>query len=223
MIMMIMKKIFINIRLLFLACLLMSASSFLKAQNTMRIHYGDGRVQDIPVEQIDSVTFVDITHPEDAPTLIGSWLWGNRQAGYYEVLTFNTDHTYTGIDNYFSMGFETQTYGWYTQYGSMLTLQSNGYGYKRRYNWFLTGLTDNALEVMTTTGPFVYYKLQSTALTVSSGSTLTLSEGDEVVFTDGLVADGEGNSIIPLSPGTTYVLIKKSDTPKILAFKLTVN
>ena len=41
------------------------------------------------------------------------------------------------------------TNGWYAQVGTMPTLQSNGLGYNRRYNWFVMGLTENALDVMT--------------------------------------------------------------------------
>jgi len=54
------------------------------------------------------------------------------------LLTFSEDHTYTGYDNYFAYGFDTMTYGWWGQIETVLTLQSNGYGYQRRYNWYVT-------------------------------------------------------------------------------------
>lgn len=41
-----------------LMLLLLLCSVTLMAQNTMRVHYKDGREQDIPIEQVDSVTFV---------------------------------------------------------------------------------------------------------------------------------------------------------------------
>ena len=124
------------------------------AQNTMRVHYKNGTEQDILISEVDSVTFVEKVVPDEEVSLTGSWLWGNREAGYYELLIFNDDHTYTGYDNYFSYGFDTKTYGWYSLYGNMLTLQSNGFGYKRMYNWFVLGLSNNALEVMTKMGGF---------------------------------------------------------------------
>ena len=82
-------------------------------------------------EQIDSITFVDGSDlPVNEGNLVGSWLLGDADAGYYELLTFNEDKTYTGYDNYFTYGFDTMTYGWYAQVGAMLTLQSNGFGHK---------------------------------------------------------------------------------------------
>ena len=105
------------------------------------------------IEQIDSITFVDESDVSQVEgSLTGSWLWGDADADYYELLTFNEDKTYTGYDNYFTYGFDTMTYGWYAQVGAMLTLQSNGFGYNRRYNWFVKGLTGNALDVMTKMG-----------------------------------------------------------------------
>ena len=131
------------------------------AQTHMRLHHKGGGHSDVTIEQIDSITFVDGGDlPVNEGSLVGGWLWGDAEAGYYELLTFNEDKTYTGYDNYFTYGFDTMTYGWYMQMGSMLMLQSNGYGYNRRYNWFVMGLTSNALDVMTKIGQFVYYRLQ---------------------------------------------------------------
>lgn len=53
--------------------------------------------------------------------------------------------------------------------GSKPTLQSNGNEYSRRYNWFVMGLTDNALDVMTKIGRFVYYKLQPKVIYLQLG------------------------------------------------------
>ena len=102
-------------------------------------------------------------------SLVESWLWRDSDAGYYELLTFNEDKTYTGYDNYFTYGFDTMTYGWYAQVGAMLTLQSNGYGYNRRYNWFVMALTGNALDVMTKMGRFTYYRLQPEVIHLQAG------------------------------------------------------
>ncbi len=119
-------------------CLILSlllCNVILVAQNTMRVHYKDGREQDISIEQVDSVTFVK--GDDTASDLVGdisikgSWLWGNLEQGYYELLTINDDHTYTSYDNYFFYGFDMMTYGWWAQIGAMITLQSNGFGYQR--------------------------------------------------------------------------------------------
>ena len=68
------------------------------AQDRMRIHYKNGGHTDVSIVDIDSLTFVkgvdDDVHENDA-SLKGSWLWGSQEAGYYELLTFNDDHTYT--------------------------------------------------------------------------------------------------------------------------------
>ena len=205
-----------------LAMLLFSVT--LVAQNTMRVHYKDGTEQDIFISQIDSVTFVDKGAPEESVSLTGGWLWGNKDAGYYELLTFSDDHTYTGYDNYFTYGFDTMTYGWYTWYGNMLTLQSNGFGYQRIYNWFIVGLTSNALEVMTKMGPFTYYKLQPEVLYVSTSELYTgFAEGDSIVFADGVIVKAEGNKLRGLVKGSTYILVRAASDDKVLAYKVTVN
>ena len=203
-----------------IALLLCSLS--MMAQNTMRVHYGDGSQQDISLSQIDSVTFVSKETPEENVSLTGSWFWGKADAEYYELITFGDDHTYTGYDNYFTYGFDTMTYGWYSWYGSMLTLQSNGYGYQRRYNWFVIGLTSNALEVMTRWGPFTYYRLQPEVLSVSSSEPYT-GFGDDVtiVFADGVTVKADGNKLQGLSPGTTYILVRNGEG-MILAYKVVV-
>ena len=48
----------------------------LVAQNAMRIHYKSGTEQDIPISEIDSVTFVNKATSEEDMSLTGSWLWG---------------------------------------------------------------------------------------------------------------------------------------------------
>lgn len=195
------------------------------AQDIMRIHYKNGAHTDIPIAEIDSLTFVDSKTGtvDDEATLVGSWLWGSREAGYYELLTFNDDHTYTGYDNYFTYGFDTQTYGWYSHYGAMLTLQSNGFGYQHRYNWYVTALTNNALAVMTKMGPFTYYRLQPEAIRLSVGGYATLTEGESVVFADGVIVSIDNNSLHGLLPGQTYILKKVSSSDMILAYQVIVN
>lgn len=112
--------------ILALLCLL-GLISVCQAQDTMRIHYKNGGHSDVAIEQVDSITFAkgDNT-PVAEVSLIGAWLWGSQEQGYYELLTINNDHTYTGYDNYFLYGFDTITYGWWAQVGAMITLQSNG-------------------------------------------------------------------------------------------------
>ena len=196
------------------------------AQDYMRIHYKSGMHTDIAISEIDSLTFVDMTDvdtnnvQEEDATLIGSWMWGNQEAGYYEVLTFNDEHTYTGYDNYFTYGFDTQTYGWYSYYGSMLTLQSNGFGYKRRYNWYVTAMSSNALEVMTRMGAFTYYKLQPDEIHIHIGSSVSCQTNEEFIFADGVVAKADGKCLCGISLGVTYILKKVSDT--ILAYNVIV-
>ena len=195
------------------------------AQTNLRVHYKDGTRMNVPLAKIDSITFVDgdaDTTAVEQANLTGEWLWGSQKQGYYEVLTFNKDRTYTGYDNYFTYGFDTWTYGRYTQYGAMLTLWSNGYGYQHRYNWFVTALTDNALAVMTKMGPFTYYRLLPEVLHLSLSTPYTLAEGDSVVFADGVVVKAESSTLLPLYSGTTYILIYHQATDCIEARKVVV-
>ena len=196
----------------------------LMAQNTMRVHYKDGNVLDVTIAQMDSVTFVDKNagDPEETVSLIASWLWGNVNQGYYEVITFSDDHTYTGYDNYFSYGFDSMTYGWWTQIGAMLTLQSNGFGYMRRYNWYITELTANALGVMTNMGPFTYYKVQPETLTLRVGESLTCQEGDSFLFADGVKVAIQDAKLVALSAGETYIQKLTAPTNTILSYKVIV-
>lgn len=203
---------------------LLGLTLFCQAQNYMRIHHKGGGHSDVAIEQVDSITFVK---GGDAPTaevsLIGSWLWGNQEQGYYELLAFSDDHTYTGYDNYFAYGFDTMTYGWWTQIGAMLTLQSNGFGYQRRYNWYLTELTENALGVMTKMGPFTYYKVQAETLRLQvNGAPLTCEGGDTFVFADGVVATVQNNQLYGLMAGTTYVQKYIAASNTIFSYKVIV-
>ena len=194
------------------------------AQTTMRIHTRGGEHMDVPIERIDSMTFVEADSLSIAEAeLTGSWLWGDSAAGYYELLTYNKDHTYTCYDNYFTYGFDTMTYGWYGQMGAMLTLQSNGYGYKRRYNWFMMGLSENALEVMTKMGPFTYYRLQAEVLTIQAGGTPIACEGgDSFIFADGVIADVQDNKLYGTTPGVTYIQKYIAKAEEIKAYKVVV-
>jgi hypothetical protein len=192
------------------------------AQHHMRIHYKGGAVSDIPIEQMDSITFVQKDTPVEEVTLIGSWFWGNTVMGYYELLTINEDHTYTGYDYFFEYGFNTMTYGWWSQIGAMLTLQSNGYGYQRRYNWYITELTGNALGVMTNTGPFTYYKVQPETLTLQVNGILTCEDGDSFVFADGVRAAIQDNTLVGLSAGETYIQKYLAASKCIVAYKVVI-
>ena len=194
------------------------------AQTHMRIHHKGGGHSDVPIEQMDSITFVDGSDlPDNEASLMGSWLWGDTEAGYYELLTFNEDKTYTGYDNYFTYGFDTMTYGWYMQMGSMLTLQSNGFGYKHRYNWFVKGLTGNALDVMTKMGRFVYYRLQPEVLHLQvGGDPLVYENGDSFVFADGVAARIVEGGLQGVTKGSTYVQMHIAETDCIVAFKVLI-
>lgn len=198
----------------------------LMAQNAMRVHYKDGREQDIPIEQVDSVTFVKgddtASDPVEDISIIGSWLWGNLEQGYYELLTINDNHTYTGYDNYFSYGFDLMTYGWWAQIGAMITLQSNGFDYQRRYNWYITELTENALGVMTKMGPFTYYKLQPETLRLQVKGTLTCEDGDSFVFADGVIVSIQDNKLVGLTVGETYIQKHIAASNAILSYRVIV-
>lgn len=199
--------------------------SQLIAQNSMRIHQKDGAYWDVPIGQIDSITYVNSladTTKTVVKELTGSWLWGNVEQGYYELLTFNEDMTYTGYDNYFSYGFDTMTYGFYSQYGTMLTLWSNGFGYNRRYNWYIMDLTENALEVMTKMGPFTYFRLQSEVIRMKVNESIECKGDDAFVFADGTVVSIEDNKLYGISQGTTYIQKKILESGLIYAYKVIV-
>lgn len=203
---------------------MITTSAALLAQTHMRIYHKGGSHSDVPIEQIDSITFVDGSEPlENEGSLVGSWLWGDTEAGYYELLTFNDDKTYTGYDNYFTYGFDTMTYGWYIQMGNMLTLQSNGFGYNRRYNWFVMGLTGNALDVMTKMGRFVYFRLQTEVLHLhAGGEPLACENGDSFVFADGVVARITDGGLQGVAKGTTYVQKQIAELDCIVAYKVLI-
>ena len=202
---------------------LLGQISVCQAQDTMRIHYKNGGHSDVAIEQVDSITFIkggDV--PAAEVSLIGSWLWGSQEQGYYEVLTINDDHTYTGYDNYFSYGFDLMTYGWWAQIGAMITMQSNGFGYQRRYNWYITELTENALSVMTKMGPFTYYKLLPETLRLQVKSTLTCEDGDSFVFADGVIVSIQDNKLVGLAVGETYIQKHIAASNAILSYRVIV-
>lgn len=210
-------------RLLFLL-VFAAVISGIHAQTHMRIHHKGGGHSDVAIEQIDSITFVEGSDsPTDEEGIVGSWLWGDVEAGYYELLTFNNDKTYTGYDNYFTYGFDTMVYGWYMQMGNMLTLQSNGYGYKRRYNWFVMGLTGNALDVMIKMGRFVYYRLQPEVIRLKlNDSPLAFTNGDYFVFADGVIVRIIEEGLQGVAMGTTYVQKYNAESDCIIAYKVVV-
>ena len=195
-----------------------------QAQDYIRIHHKGGEHSDVAIEQVDSITFVK---DGDVPTaevgLIGAWLWGSQEQGYYELLTFNEDKTYTGYDNYFIYDFDLMTYGWWWQTGAIITLQSNGFGYYRRYNWYITELTENALGVMTKMGPFTYYKLQSETLRLQVDGKLTCEDEDDTfIFADGMIAAIQDNKLIGLAAGVTYIQKYIAVSNTILSYKVIV-
>ena len=212
-----------RLRVLIVTMIVLSVCNKCIAQTHMRIHHNDGGHSDVPIEQIDSITFVndDEAATEEAE-LVGSWLWGDVEAGYYEMLTFNSDRTYTGYDKYLTYGFDTMTYGWYIRYGSLLTLQSNGFGYNRRYTWFLTGLTENALEVVTKMGSYTYYRLQPETITLKIGESKECGDGDSFVFADGVVVGIDDKRLVGMAVGVTYVLKHNVNGNNIVAYKVIV-
>lgn len=213
----------VRLGVLIVAGMMLFISNQVIAQTHMRIHHKDGGHSDVPIEQIDSITFVNGDEGLDKEgELVGSWLWGDSEAGYYELLTFNDDNTYTGYDNYFTYGFDTMTYGWYFRSGSLLTLQSNGFGYNRKYTWLVMGLTENALDVMTKMGKFTYYKLQPEAITLHVGEALECDEEDSFVFADGVTACISDNKLKGVAKGTTYILKLCTSNNAIVAYKVIV-
>lgn len=133
----------------------------MSAQNTMRVSLKDGTSVDIPIEQIDSVTFVIVEkeQPHEV-SLVGTWYWESLERGYSEILTFNVDGSFTCIDHYFGYDFDSTTYGTYMFFGSILNLRSNGYGYSLFHQWMVTELTETKLSVMTKMGRFTYDKVK---------------------------------------------------------------
>lgn len=189
----------------------------------MRVNYKDGSVFDVPIERIDSITFIEKDAEQQNVTLVGEWFWGNKEMGYYEVLTFNEDRTYTGYDYYLEYGFDTWTYGTYMANGIMLNLWSNGFGYRRTYRWFVTGLTENTLEVMTQMGSFTYYRIQSEIFSLKVGEEkYTCKEGDYYVFTDGVTVSESNGKLKGISEGTTYILKYSAESELIMAYKVIV-
>lgn len=194
-----------------------------EAQNTMRINYRDGSVYDVPIDRIDSVSFVKKTTESNDVTLVGEWLWGSREKGYYEVLTFNNDRTYTGYDYYLEFGFDTWTYGTYMANGILLNLWSSGYGYRRMYRWFVSALTENALEVMTQMGGFTYYRVQPEIYSLKIGEeSYECLDGDYYVFTDGVKVSDNMGRLKGIVEGTSYMLKYDAKAALIMAYKVIV-
>ena len=193
------------------------------SQNTLRINYKDGSVYDTPIERIDSITFVEKTEESHEVTLVGEWFWGSRDKGYYELIAFNEDRTYTGYDYYLEYGFDTWTYGTYIANGIMLNLWSNGFGYRRIYRWFVTGHSENALEVMTQMGSFTYYRIQPEVYSLKIGEeSYMCKDGDNYIFTDGVKVLDNVGKLKGISGGTTYVLKYDARSELIMAYKVIV-
>lgn len=131
------------------------------AQNIMRVSQNDGTILDIPIAKVDSITFVTVDEPENTISICGIWKWIGIEEGYSETLTFNADGTFTCTDKFFAYGFDSQTYGTYMFFGSILNLRSNGYGYNRFYQWLVKELTDEKLTVLTKMGSFTYKKVNT--------------------------------------------------------------
>lgn len=193
------------------------------AQNTMRIVYKDGTIQNVDIMRVDSIIFVDMeSKPQDA-SIAGDWMWGGLREGYYEVISFANSRTFTAEDCYFAFGYTNHTYGTYTYSGIQLNLFSNGIGYKRMNRWFVTYLSDNELEVMTQMGSFTYYRLQQETIRLKAGADRLACSDDEIwSFADLMTAGIEDNQLIGLQPGTTYVQKLNTSTNTTKAYKVIV-
>ncbi len=193
-------------KLILLTALATMLPAMALAQNTMRITYKDGTIQNVDITRVDSIIFVDMEpKPQDA-SITGDWMWGGLREGYYEVISFSTGRTFTAEDCYFAYGYTNHTYGTYTYSGIQLNLFSNGIGYKRMNRWFVTYLSDNELEVMTQMGSFTYYRLQPETIRLEAGKDRLSCEAGEVwAFADLTTAGIEDGQLVGLQPGTTYV------------------
>lgn len=193
------------------------------AQNTMRIIYKDGSVYETPIENIESITFVEKDVEQYEISLIGDWFWGNKEKGYCELLTFNKDWTYIGYDYYLEYGFDTCTYGTYMANGIMLNLWSNGYGYRRTYRWFVSALTDNALEVMTQMGTFTYYRVQPEIYALKVGEESYECTGDDYyLFADGAKVSHNEGRLKGIAEGVSYILKYDTKSGLTMAYKVIV-
>lgn len=189
----------------------------------MRINYKDGSKFDVPVESVTDIVFYERNAEQQTALLVGEWFWASKEKGYYEVLTFHEDKTYTGYDYYLAYGFDTWSYGTYIANGILLNLWSNGYGYHRTYRWFVTGLTENALEVMTQMGSFIYYRIQPEIFSLKIGDeSYACDNGDYYIFCDEVKVLTKDGKLKGVSEGTTYILKYCAKTELILAYKVVV-
>ena len=104
----------------------------------------------------------------------------------------------------------------------MLNLRTYGIGYNHIYRWFVTALTDNALDVMTSMGRFVYYRVQPEPLRMRVGGTLVAADGDQFVFADGVYVDIVGNQLRAKAAGTTYIQKSFGDTGQTWSYKVII-
>lgn len=193
------------------------------AQNTIRINYKNGDRQDVLIDSIDSITFVEKDVKQYGVSFLGEWFWGSREKGYYEVLSFNEDRTYFGYDYYLDYGFDAWTYGMYMSNDIILNLWSYGYGYRRNFRWYVTALTENALEVMTQMGKFTYYRVQPEVYLVKiDEESYMCNDGDNYVFTDGVKVLEVDGMLKGISKGMTYILKYNTSSGLIMAFKVIV-
>ena len=194
-----------------------------EAQNTMRIAYKDGTVQDIDITRVDSITFTDMPQQEQETTIVGEWMWGGTVEGYYEVITFDSGRTYTALDCFFDYGYTNHTYGTYTYSGIMLNLFSNGIGYNRIHRWFVTFLSDHVLEVMTKMGSFTYYRVEPEVIRLKAGDEGLACGGNETwSFADSTTAGIRDGKLVGIMAGTTYVQQYNSATGSTKALKVIV-
>ena len=87
----------------------------------------------------------------------------------------------------------------------------------------MTGLTENALEVMTQMGNFIYYRIQPEVYSLRVGEeSYACKDGDYYVFADGVkVLDDEGK-LKGICEGTTYILKYNAESGLIMAYKVIV-
>ncbi len=209
----------------FLITVFLNSFFVLKAQNTMRVHCKDNTILDISISRIDSITFVEDNQQEGntgTGSLEGTWMWGTLESGYYELLTFNADRTYMGCDCYFEYGFESYSYGTYVNNGIMLNLWKSGYGYRQTYRWFISCLTENALEVVTQLGKYLYYRVRPEPIYIAQGHYWECPLGNSFVFADGVVVRIENGMLYGVSQGTTYIQMFETSSGLVFAYKVVV-
>lgn len=86
------------------------------------------------------------------------------------------------------------------------------------------GITDNALDVMTRAGRFVYYKLQPETISLKVGGTPYICDaGESFIFSDEVITHIEDkDKLYGISKGITYTQKCHTDSEIIYSYKVVV-